>query len=289
MKVTSYVLKAFGVNDSGGNPAGVVLDAEKLLREEKMRVAKILGFSEAAFVSKSKLADFKVEFFTPNEEIDMCGHATIATFYYLYHSRIVKPGLYTQETKAGVLKMEVKDDGTIIMDQKLPEYFGYVKVEILADALNVNKEAILKTNLKPQIVSTGYRDIMVGLIDRQELFNLKVNQDKISKINKDTETTGIHVFTLDTFYPDSIAHCRNFSPLYGIPEDPATGGDAGALACYLFKNGKLKTTKGLIIEQGYAINKPSKILVDLEVKNGDIARVRVGGKAVYLGGKEINL
>ena len=78
-------------------------------------IAKIVGFSETAFVLKSNNADFKVKFFTPHSEVDLCGHATIATLYLLANKGIIRVGGYTQETKAGVLKVENHEDGTIYM------------------------------------------------------------------------------------------------------------------------------------------------------------------------------
>jgi PhzF family phenazine biosynthesis protein len=59
------------------------------------------GFSETAFLLPSKIADFRVRFFTPTEEVDLCGHATIALFSLLRQEGKIKDGDYTQETKAG--------------------------------------------------------------------------------------------------------------------------------------------------------------------------------------------
>ncbi|WP_434289976.1 PhzF family phenazine biosynthesis protein, partial [Clostridium botulinum] len=80
MKVKAYTLNSFAKCIEGGNPAGVVINADDLSEDNMKKVAGIIGFSETAFVMNSDLADFKVRFFTPNEEVDICGHATIATF-----------------------------------------------------------------------------------------------------------------------------------------------------------------------------------------------------------------
>lgn len=60
-----------------GNPAGVVLDADSLSKSQMQNIATELGYPETAFVSKSS-PQIKVNFFTPKEEINLCGHATIA-------------------------------------------------------------------------------------------------------------------------------------------------------------------------------------------------------------------
>jgi PhzF family phenazine biosynthesis protein len=75
-----YILNAFSATAEGGNPAGVVADATSMTEEQIQEIARELGYSETAFVQTSDVADFKVRFFTPVTEVDLCGHATIATF-----------------------------------------------------------------------------------------------------------------------------------------------------------------------------------------------------------------
>jgi PhzF family phenazine biosynthesis protein len=71
------ILNAFVDNDQGGNPAGVVLNADDLSNENKLEIAQKVGLSETAFVSESKTEDFKLDFFTPSKQIAHCGHATV--------------------------------------------------------------------------------------------------------------------------------------------------------------------------------------------------------------------
>ena len=111
MDLTVYKLSSFPKEGHGGNEAGVVLDADSLKDKEMLKIAKEVGFSETAFVSNSNVADFKVRFFTPVNEVSLCGHATIATFNLLRDKEIISPGIYTQETKAGILKL-VSTTGT---------------------------------------------------------------------------------------------------------------------------------------------------------------------------------
>ena len=63
---------------------------------------------------------------------------------------------------------------------------------------------------------------------------MKPDFEKITAVSKKYNVIGYHVFTLETKF-DSTAHCRNFAPLYDIPEESATGTSYGALSCYLFK------------------------------------------------------
>ena len=92
MTITVYVASAFSKNQKGGNKAGVVL----------LSIAKELGFAETTFISKSTRADYKFEYFTPKEEVDLCGHATIASFIILdYLNKLFKDN-YTIETNSGI-------------------------------------------------------------------------------------------------------------------------------------------------------------------------------------------
>lgn len=110
-------MRAFAKTEKGGNPAGVVFDADGLSESSMKEIASEVGYSETAFVMKSHMADFRVRFFTPIEEVDLCGHATIAAFNLMRDEKIILPGNYTQETKAGVLKLRVYEN-TVFMEQK---------------------------------------------------------------------------------------------------------------------------------------------------------------------------
>ena len=81
-----YVVSAFCKDNKGGNKAGVVLDSHDLTPIKMMAIAKDLGYSETAFLMESNLADFKIRYFTPTEEVPLCGHATIAAFSILNSS-----------------------------------------------------------------------------------------------------------------------------------------------------------------------------------------------------------
>ena len=85
-----YVVSAFSKENKGGNKAGVVLNRAELSVSQKMGIAKELGYSETAFVTNSAVADYKIEYFTPTDEVPLCGHATIATFALLYHLQMLK-------------------------------------------------------------------------------------------------------------------------------------------------------------------------------------------------------
>ena len=279
MIITAYTINAFAKTDQGGNPAGIVLYADDLNEDQMKKIAKILGFSETAFAMKSSKASIKVRFFTPAEEVDLCGHATIGLFSFMKEKGLIQPGDYTQETNAGILDIQVTQDGYVMMEQTKPQFFETIGKEVIAESLGLEPED-LDDEYLPQIVSTGLRDIMIPVKNRNMVDAIKPDMEKITKVSRDYKVVGYHVFALDTLYDDT-AYCRNFAPLYDIPEESATGTSNGALASYLYqyKMVENKDVTNLVFEQGYSMSKPSEIRASLDIVDGQIDKVYVGGVA----------
>ena len=280
-------MNAFAKAGNGGNPAGVVLNADTLSERDKQKIAARIGFSETAFVKRSNDADFKVDFFTPNRQVDLCGHATIAAFYLMMNKEIIHPGNYAQETKAGILSVECRDDGVIYMDQQRPQFYEMLDKKEIADSLNISEDEIME-DVPVQIVSTGLKDIFIPVKSLKALYNIRPGLDKVSYMSKKWNVSGYHVFTLETEC-GSTAQCRNFAPLYGIPEEAATGTSTGALSCYLYRYGLIseKNADNLAFEQGYSMNRPSEILARLIIRNKQICEVKVGGIALNIQEREL--
>jgi len=289
MKVNVYTLNSFAKTKEGGNAAGVVTNADSLSEEEMRKIAAILGFSETAFVLQSNAADFKVRFFTPNEEVDLCGHATIATYYTMASLGLVKPGRYKQETKVGILGIKIKEDNSIMMNQPVPVFSQIIDKDEIADSLNIEDSQMLE-DLPVQVVSTGLRDIMIPVKSIKILDAIKPDMEKIKEISRKYNAVGFHVFALESLH-DAYATCRNFAPLYDIPEEPATGTSNGALGCYLYHYEKINNEQAsnMIFEQGYSMKKPSEILVSLIAKEHEILEVKVGGSAMNLDLLEVEI
>lgn len=269
--VQVYVASAFSKDDQGGNKAGVVLERPDLTPEEQMYIAKELGYSETAFVTKSDVADFELQYFTPTEEVPLCGHATIATFSVLYHLGKLKPSDYLIKTKAGILKIKIEADGMIFMEQNRPTYYEIMEANDFNACI---KKTNIDTSLPIQMVSTGLKDIILPINSVSDLAEIYPCFDKISDLSKEKDAVGIHAFAL-VQGSDITAICRNFAPLYGIDEESATGTASCALACYLFKHYEKKDR--YVFEQGYNLNSISKIIVNLKYHETYIDSVFVGG------------
>jgi PhzF family phenazine biosynthesis protein len=281
MEIKIFKLNAFTKAGKGGNPAGVVLESDSLKEEEMQYIANKVGASETAFIQKSIFADFKIRYFTPTDEVDICGHATIAAFKILVEKMGIFQGEYSIETRAGILEVRVEDD-RIYLSQALPKFDQVIGKEEIIHSLNI-KVNDLNEDLPIQIVSTGLRDILIPIRNREALNTINPNFDEIKTISQKYNVIGYHLFTLDSA-PTLTAHCRNFAPLYDIPEESATGTSNGALTCYLHKyNVIANNSSRLVFEQGYAINASSEIISRFELdERGEIGKIEVGGTATSI-------
>lgn len=177
MDISVYVASAFSKNNIGGNKAGVVLNEPTLTNTQKMAIAKQLGYAETAFLTESNCADYKLEYFTPKEEIDLCGHATIGTFAILMHLNKIHKSQYTIETNSGVLTITLKD-GTIFMEQNQPTFYEVIPPNNLTGCFDLN---LLNANYPIQIVSTGLKDILIPIKSEADLYALEPNFEEVKK------------------------------------------------------------------------------------------------------------
>ncbi|RUT29113.1 PhzF family phenazine biosynthesis protein [Paenibacillus zeisoli] len=292
MNVEVYTLNAFAKGEQGGNPAGVVLKNDLSLDVAEMQfIAKELGYSETAFMEKSLLADYIIRYFTPVSEVDLCGHATIAAFGLMHSLGLAKEETsYTIETKAGILDVDISSGGLVYLSQALPQFLERISCEEIAPSLGIDAKN-LETGLPIQIVSTGLRDILIPIRSRKLLNEVQPNFDSITAISEKYDVIGYHLFTMDT--PDgAAAECRNFAPLYDIPEESATGTSNGALLSYLYHHGKrsLREVEQVVFRQGYSMDCPSEIKAGLRLsESGEINQVLVGGAVACIERRNIIL
>lgn len=284
MELTVELVNAFVANGEGGNPAGVVLGADKLTYSQRLTVAKTIGFSETAFVSRDTEADFNVSFFTITEEIDFCGHATLAAFSVMHQKGILPAGTYKQNTKAGLLEVEVKSDGMVILTQNLPEALGKYKSEDVCDLIGLSKQLLEQTRLPIEAISTGLADLIVAVPDGH-LDSIKPNQSAIIEFCRQHSLIGLHVFELCADEDTFSARCRNFAPLVGIAEESATGSSSGALAYYLTKH--VAPSDEFLFEQGRAMKCTSHIQAYITRNQDSVTKIAVGGMAKHVGQRRV--
>lgn len=279
--VDVYVAVAFSKDAKGGNKAGVVLGRSELTSVQKAAIAKEMGYSETAFVLDSDKADFKLQYFTPTEEVPLCGHATIAAFSTLKLLNMLDKPDCTIETEAGILNIHIKDDGLILMEQNRPAYLEVLDSDIFTGCIERN---FIDHRFPIQIVSTGLNDVMLPINSVEHLEQLSPDFEMIANMSKEKEVVGVHAFTMIK-ESDVTAICRNFAPLYGIDEESATGTANCALACYLFKYYKQQSQ--YVFEQGHNMGDISRIVVNLSYHENVIDSVFVGGYGYLLGKRSL--
>ncbi|MFJ8458330.1 PhzF family phenazine biosynthesis protein [Lysinibacillus xylanilyticus] len=281
-----YVIDAFTEIKFGGNPAGVVIH-ENLDEVFMQKFAAEVRFSESAFIKKIDNENFDIKFFTPTAQVELCGHATIASFKALLDSCAIEDNnTYFMNTLAGTLAVEV-NQSFIMMEQAEPQ-LGKIfdDYDSLSNLFKIDKSQIgdINVNLVPQAASTGLWDIMLPIKTKDDLYALNPDFKALAEYTKINKVGGVHAFTLDT--KEGIAESRNFCPLYGIDEEAATGTSNGALTYYLFHNHVLnKFDQEYSFLQGYSMGRPSNIITKLINKNNP--RVMVGGQAIILSKGEL--
>ncbi len=277
------IVNAFVDGGRGGNPAGVVLDAERFSREAKQRIAARAGLSETAFVSPSSVAAFKLEFFTPTKQIPHCGHATIATFSYLAQLGKVGAGRSSKETIDGTRAIFMRGD-MAFMEQTAPRYTPLARTPVDPAAVLASLHLTADDLLPGQemtVVNTAVNCLVIPLRDEATLLRIDPDFPAITEVSRVLDLVEYYVFSTQTRVAGRDAGTRMFAPYYGIPEESATGMAAGPLACFLYDYLDVKKPK-LIIEQGHLMTppSPSELTAELTVEDGQIRGVLVGGRAM---------
>ena len=278
------IVRAF-VDQGGGNPAGVVLDADGLSDAQMLDIARRVGLSETAFVSRSASEGFKLDFFTPTRRIAHCGHATIATFSLLAQLGRVGEGETSKQTVDGPRKIIIRD-GAAFMEQLAPSYRaaedwardGVTLGDVLA-SLGI-ESADLDSAIRPALVNTGNSFIVAGVRSGNALRAIVPDQSAIAAISERLDLVGYYVFTTDASATARDATTRMFAPRYGIDEESATGMAAGPLACLLHDFGG-QTKNRFSIEQGVFMKEPSRSLIAAELAlddTGAVSGLMVGGR-----------
>ncbi len=263
-KVSVYQIDAFTNTPFQGNPAGVAF-GDGLTTEEMQNIAKEMNLAETAFISKSDKADYNLRWFTPTTEVELCGHATIASLHFLSeHDLLSSESKICFDTRSGILKCEEKE-GRYFM--QIPKYsvkeFEGNKNEIFS-ALDLENFAVGEPT--PFILAeNGY--LYIYLPNLEMLKNINPNYKELLRLSKTGKPFGaIAAFSLETVDEANFAHLRFFAPYYGIDEDPVTGSANGPLLLVLQHLNFIErntASLGLVFEQGDFIGRRGRVGVNL--------------------------
>ncbi|MFN8484935.1 MAG: PhzF family phenazine biosynthesis protein [Anaerolineae bacterium] len=274
----------FSDSPFGGNPVVVITDAGAMTTDDMLAVAQGMSFAETGFVlpATSTEANWRLRAFTPATEVPFSGHLILGAAYVLMTQADPPPRRVVVETDVGYLPVDADiADGHVsrVVVTERPPSFGKTIAAIgeLADALGLPADRIGSEGLAPQVVDAGLPTLIVPTPSRDDVG--RVAPDGLAAVCERLGVSVVNVFTRETLKPEHTVYVRVFAPLLGVPEDPATGSANAALAAYLVRHGAVPAAPRARIsaEQGYAVGRPSLIVVDA-LARGDDLELRVGGR-----------
>ncbi|WP_336136146.1 PhzF family phenazine biosynthesis protein [Natronomonas amylolytica] len=275
----TLLVDAFTDEPLSGNPAGLVPDADGLSEEAMQAIADELNASETAFLLPSDEADRRVRYFTPTQEVDLCGHATVASHAWLAEDGRLDDGEHTLETNVGVLDIEI-EEGTVWMTQDTAEVNRVdLEYERVGAALGVDPATMtdIGADMPLATASTGLGFLMVPVNFLEVLSGMDPDMGAIAELTEELDVTGVYAFTFDALDRDSTLHARMFAPAAGVDEDPVTGTASGAAGAYLreYRAFDGEFPDEMVFEQGHFLDRPGRVRV--RARSDPVA---VGGRAV---------
>ena len=271
-----FIVDAFTSEPFGGNPAGVVLlDGDFPNERLMLQIAAELRYSETAFVRQLADDEFHLRYFTPCSEVDLCGHATIATFGLLWRRGMVSDqSPIVNHTLAGDLM--VKIDRQVMMQMATPTVVDKRVDPERLHRIMAGGSTPQWLDLPVEVVSTGLPDIIMPVKDLESLNALQPDMTALAALSKELDVVGVHAFALTD--DGHTAHVRNFGPLYGVPEESATGTANAALTHYLQRRGHVTAGGECRFMQGEAMQRPSVVATTLHADGS----IWVGGDSVIV-------
>jgi trans-2,3-dihydro-3-hydroxyanthranilate isomerase len=297
MELKFNTLDVFTNKRFGGNPLAVLHDADALTTEQMQTVTREFNLSETIFVLKPQVPSntARVRIFFPGGEMPFAGHPTLGCAILLAEMKH-KPGCSFEteirlEEVAGLVPVKVSRIGDLphgifkapVIPEKVAD--GPGKTDIAA-ALGIAPADIGFDGHQPMLIQGGPAFYFVPVTSRAVLAKARPSEPAWSAL---TASLGRYANYIDAAYvytrggdgKDTAFRSRMFAPGGGIPEDPATGSATALLARQLLISDKLKDGKHrFILEQGYEMKRPSDLILEMDVAQGDLAQVRIGGQAV---------
>lgn len=260
-------LTAFSNVPEGGNPAGVWIGDTLPEPDVMQRVAIEVGFSETAFVAPASGHERTVRYYSPEAEVSFCGHATIATGVVLGEAE--GDGTYRLATAVGEVPIAVRThDGirqaslTSVKPSHTPA--PEVLVSAALDALGWSATD-LDDAISPARAYAGAWHLILAVADERRLATLEYDFERLKVLMLRDGLTTLQLIWRES---SDVFHSRNPFPVGGVVEDPATGAAAAALGGYLREAGLITPPMTLLIRQGEAMGRPSRLSVEIPAEGG---------------------
>lgn len=273
----------------GGNPLAVVLGDDALTAEVMQRIAREFNYSETAFVlpPADPAHTARVRIFTPGMELPFAGHPNVGTATALawrgeVFGRPVGDSIVFEEP-IGTVGLEILRAGGTAVGARLtapsmPEVRGRFDPSAVAAAVGLPDPAIVVARHAPAHVAIGATFVIAEVEDRDALAVARGDSGlQVGHLGEDAPPL-VYLYTREDAGPDTLhIRARMFAPRAGIPEDPATGGAAVAIAglfATLWEGGL-----DLVIDQGVEMGRPSRLEVRL-IRDGGGDRITLAGRCV---------
>jgi PhzF family phenazine biosynthesis protein len=270
---------AFTDTATGGNPAGIVLDASSLDEATMQAIAAEVGYSETAFLTAADDdgRSFDVRYFAPSIEVPFCGHATIATGVAL--AERLGEGIFLLHARAGDVPVSVERDAggrlraTLTSVEPSIDDLATTDLDELLEALRWNRDE-LDPDFVPKVAFAGGWHPVIAAASRARLAELDYDFEALRDLMTQRDWLTIQLVWRAA---PSVFYVRDPFPVGGVVEDPATGAAAAALGHYLRESKMIEPPVTLTLHQGVDMGRPSLLVVDVD--DGE-QRIRVGGRAV---------
>jgi len=267
-KVLHY--DAFSSVANKGNPAGVVLNADHLSDECMQSIAKAVGFNETVFVVSSDRAEYRLRYFTPGHEINLCGHATVGSMYCMKSKGIINDDKneVTIETNVGILPIRFEtreNDLFVTMKQDQPQFVPFQgSADALARSMGITSDEI--DNTLPIVYgSTGTWTLLVPIKSLHSYGRMNPNNTEFPNILLEKPRTSVHPFTVQHIEDRVEMYARHFSsPYSGTVEDAVTGTASGVMGAYYltYLNSGMDSIQ-FTVKQGQEIDRDGTVYVSV--------------------------
>lgn len=298
------VLDVFTNQMLSGNPLAVVLDAEGLDDGQMQKIAAEFNLSETVFVlpPENPTHSARLRIFTPSRELPFAGHPTVGTAILLAHERF--GDIEKDQDSVVVLEQEI---GAVRCGVKLkPNAAGFAEFDCprqskphgislgdkseVAAALNLNASDIGFENHRPTAFEAGVPYAFVPVRNMAALQRAKPDAKSWAAAFGNGDHNAAYVYCRETQFHDAGFHARMFAPNFGISEDPATGSAVAAFAGVVKSHDDLPDgTHFIRIEQGFEMNRPSLIDLEIDIQNDELKATRIGGQAILVARGELYL
>ncbi|WP_442904713.1 PhzF family phenazine biosynthesis protein [Glycomyces sp. MUSA5-2] len=274
MEVLRYT--AFCDGPSGGNPAGVVLDAAGASSEEMQKTAREVGYSETAFLQSVGDA-IQVRYFSPKVEVPFCGHATIAAA--VAFAERFGTGDMLLRTQAGyvtVATSRTSDNAVSATLTSVVPQTAALPLEALDSLLHAFgwTGAALDPAFPVKAAYAGAWHPVIAVDTRERLAALHYDMDALATLMAAYDWATVNVIWRAR---PQVFFARNPFPPGGVYEDPATGAAAAALGGYLRELDLVSTPARVEVFQGQDMGRPSRIVIDIPADPA--SGIRVTGTA----------